>query len=144
MITDGHPFLLYDRIVLGNGMDINGHICSYMSLYGHWGKKDFQDSRLSFETSIPQRMRPGDGKPKKARHLNIEDAQYETLNALAKLSEEGSPTVSSMVRRAIQDYLDRRFEKDPSLHQKVIDLLGTRKLVPIRGGRNRLGRRGID
>ena len=89
-------------------------------------------------------MRPRDGKPKKARHLNIEDAQYETLEALSKISEDGSPTVSSMVRRAIQNYLDQRFERDPSLRQKVIDQLGTRKLVPIKGGRSRLEKRGID
>ncbi len=80
-------------------------------------------------------MRLGDGKPKRARNLNIGEDQYEVLKALVSLSQDGTPTVSSVVRKAIQEYIDRRLEKDPSLGEQIATLR-RRRLIPIRGGRS--------
>jgi hypothetical protein len=73
-----------------------------------------------------------DGKPKRARHLNIAEEQYETLVTLADLSEDGAPSISSMIRRAIEEYIERRLEKVPGLREKVEARLNRGKLVPIR------------
>jgi hypothetical protein len=81
-------------------------------------------------------MSRGDGKPKSKRHLNIGDDQYEILLALAKASEDGTPSISSIVRKAIQDYIDRRFERSPALRDQIAKQMGAGKLVSIKGGRS--------
>lgn len=75
------------------------------------------------------------GQPKRGRHIVLEDGQFETLVALAELNDFGSVTLSSMVRKAVDEYIARLLEKDESLKEKLEAQKNRPRLVSIRGGK---------
>jgi hypothetical protein len=75
----------------------------------------------------------GDRRPKRARHVNLTDDQYEALELISARSL-GRPTISSLIREALDEFLRRQLEKDPSIAAELVASRqrGDKKIVPIR------------
>jgi hypothetical protein len=75
---------------------------------------------------------PGDRRPKRARHINLSDDQYAALELIsARLL--GRPTISSLIRAAIDDFVRRQVEADPSIEAELqAARVGSENVVPIR------------
>jgi len=76
--------------------------------------------------------RRGDGRPKRSRHVVVSDDQYQALEFISARSL-GGPSVSSLIREAIDEFVQRQLEKNPTIAE---DLERARKrsdkVVPIR------------
>jgi hypothetical protein len=74
----------------------------------------------------------GDGRPKRPRHVNLSDDQYEALNVISAHAL-GHPTLSSLIREAVDRFVREQMERDSSIAAAV---QGARKrrenIVPIR------------
>ena len=76
-----------------------------------------------------------DGIRKRARNIVLGEHQYELLQLLAEASPYGSPTVSSIVRTAIQEFLDTQRATNETF-RKIAERSEQRtRLVPISGGK---------
>ena len=69
------------------------------------------------------------------RSFNLDDGQYELLQAISALSPIGKPPVASLIRQAVQEFLERSFQNDPSLREKVEKFLERPKIVQLRSER---------
>lgn len=76
-----------------------------------------------------------DGKPKRATNIVLDEDQLGLLQILADLSPFGRPSLSSMVRKALQDFLNKHLEENDEFRRRV-DMRARRgNLVPIAGAR---------
>jgi hypothetical protein len=73
----------------------------------------------------------------RARNIHLADGQYELLQAIADLSSVGRPPVASLVRQAVEEFLERAFAADASLRGRVERQMIRPKLISLRSGRNR-------
>lgn len=77
-------------------------------------------------------IRRRDGRQKRARHINLSDDQYQALELISARSL-GCPTVSSLIRVALDDFVRCQLEKNPEI---AAELQSARernsKVVPIR------------
>jgi hypothetical protein len=73
-----------------------------------------------------------DGRPKRPRHINLGDDQYQALELISARSL-GRPTISSLIREALDDFVRRQSERSPEI---AAELQSVRergdKVVPIR------------
>lgn len=73
--------------------------------------------------------------PKKPCTFYLEDRQIAALRAVAKLAPDGTPSLASMIRVAIDEFLESRVSRNPALKEEIARQLGARTLTPIRGGK---------
>lgn len=66
------------------------------------------------------------------RNIYLDDGQFETLQAIADLSEIGNPSVASLVRQAVRQFIERVLAENPVLKEKLEKQGKRPKLVPIR------------
>jgi len=73
-----------------------------------------------------------DGRPKRARHINLSDDQYESLSLISARAL-GRPTLSSLIRVAIDAFVQAQIDKDPSIAAELLSVKSRgEKVVPIR------------
>lgn len=76
-----------------------------------------------------------DGKPKRPTNIVLDEEQLVMLQILADLSPFGRPSVSSMVRKAVQDFLNKHSEENAEYRRRVEMRARRGNLVPIVGAR---------
>lgn len=77
-----------------------------------------------------------DGRPKTSRHLNVCDEQYEALELLSSRTL-GQPSVSSLLRHALDDFIRKQADIDPALAEELLKLRAEKgpNVVPIRAAK---------
>jgi hypothetical protein len=76
-----------------------------------------------------------DGKPNRPTNIVLDQDQLAMLQILAELSPFGRPSVSSMVRKALQDFLNKHSEENAEFRRRVETHARRGNLVPIEGAR---------
>ena len=91
-----------------------------------------------------------DGRPKHARNIVLEDRQYEILTILGEQIAIVKVSISSMVRKAVQDFIDSQLANNPSLREKIEQSVREKvegraqrgKVVSIAGAKTRADEKG--
>ena len=87
----------------------------------------------------------GDGKPKTRHDVFIEDEQWAQLQVIAEHNPDGCLAIAAVIRKALQEFIDDRFARNPKLLLKysetrlergnVVPFSGSRRLRDEKGGR---------
>jgi hypothetical protein len=76
-----------------------------------------------------------DGRPKRPINIVLEEEQCEILELIAELSPVGKPSLSSIVRKAVELFISGRLDEDPALRERV-EKRRRARLVSIAGLKN--------
>ncbi len=75
-----------------------------------------------------------DGRPKQAINIVLEQDQCEILQLIADLSPVGRPSLSSILRKAVELFISGRLADDPVLRERV-EKRRRARLVSIAGSK---------
>jgi hypothetical protein len=124
---------LRDRQVAGCSgsptLAIHRHLWTFIPIYAH------------ISTAVHKRMR-GDGKPKRPCNVVLEEEQRELLELLSEANQIGRPTVSSIVRQAISEFLERQRSENAAFRELVERRKQRPKLLSIATRRTAPGEQG--
>lgn len=76
-----------------------------------------------------------DGRPKRPINIVLEQDQCEVLQLIAELSPVGRPSFSSILRKAVEQFINGRLADDPVLRERV-EKRRRARLVSIAGSKN--------
>src|SRR5271169_1534543 len=94
-------------------IDKIGQVGPYVRIYGSFIFINAQLLQIG-----PECMRK-DGRPKRARNIVLEDQQYEILELHAEQNPLGRVTISSMVRKAVQEFIDSQLTSNQALRERI-------------------------
>ncbi len=84
-------------------------------------------------TSFGLRMKR-DGRPKRPINIVLEEEQCEILQLIAELSPVGRPSLSSILRKAVEQFISGRLSDDAVLRERV-EKRRRARLVSIAGSK---------